>query len=192
MNTDKPILKELNQRKSVRRFLEKNIEPEKLEALWTAAQWAPSSSNKQEWHYYAATGAARGIFAEILNPGNSWALNAPLIIAATRDSSIEDKTESREYGVYNVGLSVMSLVIEAEHQGLRCCQMAGFKEEPFRRLLKIPDQEIPVVIIAIGYESPAEPTDPVVAEKEKRPRQRKSIADMVTFIEDDESANRKL
>ncbi|MDP3793294.1 MAG: nitroreductase family protein, partial [Candidatus Uhrbacteria bacterium] len=63
MNTDQPILRELNQRKSVRTFLPKAIEPEKLDALWAAAAWAPSSRNKQEWHYYAYMGAAREKFA---------------------------------------------------------------------------------------------------------------------------------
>ena len=74
MNTDTPILKELNQRKSVRAFSEKDIEAEKLDCLWAAAQWAPSSSNKQEWHYYAIMGSAREKLAEGLSRGNHFAL----------------------------------------------------------------------------------------------------------------------
>lgn len=48
MNTDKPILSELNRRRSVRHFASKEIEQEKLDSLWAAAQWAPSSGNKEE------------------------------------------------------------------------------------------------------------------------------------------------
>lgn len=183
MNTDEPILQALNQRRSVRGFLDKPIEPEKLEALWAAAQWAPSSSNKQEWHYYAATGKAREKFEEILNRGNQWALKAPLLLGVVRDGSIENKAESREYGMYDVALSAMSLVVEAEHQGLRAHQMAGFKEEIFRKVLGIKDHEIPVVVIAVGYEGRVEDLDPAIQEKENRPRVRKPIEEVVTTIE---------
>lgn len=175
MNTDKPILKELNQRKSVRRFLPKEIEPEKLDALWAAAQWAPSCANKQDWRYYAVTGAARQKLAEVLNDGNHWALKAPLILCVTRDSSIEVKVESREYGMYDTALSAMSLAIEAEHQGLRTHQMAGFKDEPFRRVLHVPEGETPVVVIAVGYEG---------EEEEMRPRTRKPIEEVVKIVRD--------
>jgi len=182
MNTDKPILKELNQRKSVRAFLEKEIEPEKLDTLWEAARWAPSFSNKQDWRYYATIGQARKKFTDILNAGNHWALKAPLLLTVTRDISSESKTESREYGTYDVALSVMSLVIEAEHQGLRAHQMAGFKEKELIRVLKMPPQETPVVIIAIGYEGSTEDLDPITKEKEMRPRIRKSIKEIVKIL----------
>ena len=183
MNTNQPILKELNQRKSVRTFLPREIEPEKLDALWAAAQWAPSSSNKQEWRYYAVMGGARKKLAEILSPGNQWALKAPLILGVTRDASIENKTESREYGMYDVALSVMSLVIEAEHQGLRAHQMAGFNEEAFRRAFGIPANETPVVMAAVGYEGDVKDLDPIVQAKEARPRMRKPLNEVVTIVQ---------
>ncbi len=184
MNTDKPILKELNHRKSVRAFLPEEIEEEKLDALWEAARWAPSSSNKQEWHYYAITGELRQKLSEALTRGNQWALAAPLLIAVTRDTSIENATETRAYGMYDVALSVMSLVIEAEHQGLRAHQMGGFKEEILRDLLKIPAHEAPVVMLAIGYEGNVEDVDPIIQEKEKRPRTRKPLEEMVTVVKE--------
>lgn len=182
MNTDKPILRELNQRKSVRGFAAREIEPEKLEALWAAAQWAPSSSNKQEWHYYAFLGGSRLKLAEVLNKGNHWALAAPLLLAVTRDGSIENRTETREYGMYDTALSVMSLVIEAEHQGLRAHQMAGFHDEPLRRLLNLGQNSIPVVMVAVGYEGEAKDLDPATQEKGKRPRTRKPLEEVVTLV----------
>ena len=184
MNTDQPILEELNRRKSVRAFSPKEIEPAKLDALWAAARWAPSSANKQEWHYYAVTGPAREKFREVLSPGNLWALKAPLLLAVARDASIEDKIETREYGAYNVALSVMCLVIEAEHQGLRAHQMAGFKGEPLRQVLKLAPNELPVVVVAVGYEGDETKLDEATREKEKRPRTRKPVAEVVTMVDE--------
>ncbi len=183
MNTTEPILPELNKRKSVLAFATKAIEHKKLNALWAAAQWSPSSYNKQEWRYYAVTGDARKHFVEILVPGNHWALQAPLLLAVTRDGSIENKFETREYGTYNVGLSVMCLVVEVEHQGLRAHQMSGFFEEPFRRLLNIPAREIPIVVVAVGYEGNIHDLSPDMQAREQRPRTRKPIEQVVTFIQ---------
>lgn len=182
MNTDKPILPELNRRKSIRTFLQKEIEPEKLDALWAAAQWAPSSSNAQEWHYYALLGKARESFAKVLDTGNQWALRAPLLLGVTRNTSIENRVEAREYGVYDVALSVMCLVIEAEHQGLRAHQMAGFQADAFRSALSIPDNEEPIVVVAVGYEAREENLDERTRAKEHRSRIRKSINEILTIL----------
>lgn len=184
MNTDKQILKELNQRRSVRSFAAREIEPGKLDALWAAAQWAPSCANRQDWRYYAVMGSAREKLTEVLSPGNHWALKAPLILCVARDISVEAKAESREYGMYDTALSVMSLVVEAEHQGLRARQMAGFKEEAFRTALALSANETPVVVVAIGYEASPEELDPAIQEREAQPRERKPISETIKIVGD--------
>jgi nitroreductase len=184
MNTPLPTLPELNQRHSTIAFdAAREIEPEKLDALWAAAQWAPSASNKQDWHYYAIMGAARAKLADVLSRGNQWALAAPLILCVVRNTAVEPVTESRAYGMYDVALSVMCLAIEAEHQGLHAHQMAGFNEEKFREALKLPANEVPVVMVAIGYEEThLEKLDATLQEKMARPRTRKPIEEVVTVM----------
>ena len=184
MNTTISILKELNERRSVRAYLPKEIESTKLEALWTAAQWAPSCSNKQDWHYYAVTGDARQKLAPVLAEGNAaWALKAPLLLCVTRDTAAEVIAQSRPYGMYDAALSVMCLVVEAEHQGLRARQMAGFDDDAFRAALAIPANEAPVVIISVGYEDAAMTNlDPAMQEREKMRPPRKQITEIVTVV----------
>jgi len=187
MNSPLPILPELNQRRSVVAFdATRDIEPEKLDALWAAAQWAPSASNKQDWHYYAVVGAARAKLADVFTRGNQYALAAPLILCVVRNTAVEPVTESRSYGMYDTALSVMCLAIEAEHQGLRAHQMAGFYEEKFREVLRLPANEIPVVMVAVGYEitneTVIEKLDPSLREKMARPRTRKPIEEVVTMV----------
>jgi nitroreductase len=183
MNTNIPILKELNQRRSIRAYLPKAIESEKLDALWAAAQWAPSCSNKQDWHYYAVTGNARQKLANVLSQGNAWALKAPLILCVTHDTATEAIVQSRQYGMYNVALSVMCLVVEAEHQGLRARQMAGFDETAFRIALDLPINEAPAVIVAVGYEDPSmKELDSALQGREKVRPPRKEIGEIITIV----------
>ena len=46
----------------------------------------------------------------------------------------------------------MSLAIEAEHQGLRIHQMAGYDEGKVKKALGFPEEYRVIVIFALGYE----------------------------------------
>ncbi|EFK97176.1 Nitroreductase-like protein, partial [sediment metagenome] len=45
----------IRRRKSVRSYLDKAVEPDKLERVLQAARLAPSASNRQEWRFVAVT-----------------------------------------------------------------------------------------------------------------------------------------
>ena len=47
----------------------------------------------------------------------------------------------------------MCLVIEAEHQGLRVHQMAGWNEAEVKKALGFPERYRVIVVFALGYES---------------------------------------
>lgn len=49
------VIQTILNRHSCRAFTEQSIEPEKIEALLTAAQWAPSARNEQSWHFTMIT-----------------------------------------------------------------------------------------------------------------------------------------
>jgi nitroreductase len=49
----------LRQRKSVRAFLDKDIEPEKIKAILTAASCTPSGANMQPWQVAVVTGTSK-------------------------------------------------------------------------------------------------------------------------------------
>lgn len=182
MNTDKPLLQEINERRSIRAFTKQEIEPAKLDLLWAAAQWAPSSSNKQDWHFYALTGAAIQKMQPVLSRGNQWALEAPLLLGVTHNYSAEEEQKPAAYGMYDVALSVMSLILEAEHQGLKAHQIAGFDKELFTEVLNIPATQKPAVMVPVGYEGDTTQLDERTQEKEKKPRIRKELSEIITLI----------
>lgn len=53
------VLDALQQRKSVRAFLDKGVEPEKITAMLDAARYAPSGVNTQPWQVAIVTGASK-------------------------------------------------------------------------------------------------------------------------------------
>jgi nitroreductase len=46
----------------------------------------------------------------------------------------------------------MTLTLEAEHQGLRVHQMAGWSEQKVKQAVHFPDNYRVVVVFALGYE----------------------------------------
>ena len=59
------LIKALEIRKSTRAFKSDPVEKEKIDLLFEAAKWAPSSMNEQPWIFFYAVKSARGVIEAI-------------------------------------------------------------------------------------------------------------------------------
>ncbi|UCD92721.1 MAG: nitroreductase family protein [Methanobacteriota archaeon] len=174
------ILPEIRNRESPVVFGNMNVESEKIDALIEAARWAPSCFNNQSWNYVFVSKEAdtREALEEALSRGNAWAKRAPYLVAVGADPEATCKTNGLPYYAYDVALSVMTLVIEAEHQGLRVHQMSGWNEEKVKEAVGFPENYRAVVVFALGYEGDPEEVwdelDERMRERVKRTRTRKA------------------
>jgi nitroreductase len=181
------ILPEIKNRKSPLVFKEEGIEKDKIVALIEAARWAPSCFNNQSWNYVFVEkeASSREALEEALYRGNSWANGAPYLVAVGSNPEEACKTNDLPYYAYDAALSVMSLVIEAEHQGLRVHQMAGWDEEKVKKALGFPDEYRVVVVFALGHEEDFEKVwdklDERIQERLKKPRTRKPAEENFFF-----------
>jgi len=96
---------------------------------------------------------AKTIRDNSLNSGNAWAKKAPYLVAVAADPDKDCKDNGLPFYAYNAGLSVMCLVIEAEHLGLRVHQMAGWDEQKVKQALGYPSNLRVIVMFALGYEA---------------------------------------
>jgi len=172
------ILKEVMNRKSPLVFKEDDVEKQKIDTLVEAARWAPSCFNKQPWKYVFVhkKDSSRKSLESALSLGNWWAKRAPYLVAVGAIPDEACRTNGLPYYAYDLGLSVMTLTIEAEHQGLRVHQMAGWKEENVKKALGFPDNYRVVVVFALGYEGEArriwDKLEERVKERLSQPRRR--------------------
>ncbi|MCP8323923.1 MAG: nitroreductase family protein [Candidatus Methylarchaceae archaeon HK02M2] len=182
------ILPEIKRRKSALVFKEEDVEKEKIDAIIEAARWAPSCANNQSWNYVFVhkTDSTRKNLEDALSIGNGWAKKAPYLVAVGADPDKDCKNNDIPYYAYDAGLSVMNLTIEAEHQGLRVHQMAGWKEEKVKKALEYPGKYRVIVVFAIGYESDVKEIWDRLEEKIKdklaKPRKRKPLSDNFFFV----------
>lgn len=69
----------------------------------------------------------------------------------------EDEQFGRDYAVRNASLAAQNLLLSAHTRGLKATPMIGFDQEGIAEFLELPDNEIPVMLIAIGPSGGEEP-----------------------------------
>ena len=178
MNT----LEAITTRRSVRRFLEKPVENEQIEAIVNAASFAPSWKNTQTARYIAITdpAAKETIAAEMLPSFNAATVrSAPVLIAMTtktgrcgyeRDGSYTTKKEDR-WQYFDAGIACQTFCLAAHEMGLATVIMGIYDEEKLPAFLGVAEDQVLTAIIALGYASET-PTCP----------RRKGVQDLLRFI----------
>ncbi|MDX1637801.1 MAG: nitroreductase family protein [Balneolaceae bacterium] len=161
--TEYPVLKPIQRRWSPRSFSDKLVEPEKLNQLFEAARWAPSSYNEQPWRFIVATKEdpeAYNRLLDILSPGNQqWAGDAPVLILTVVKETFSRNGKRNRAAEHDLGQAVAYLSLEAIRHHLYVHQMAGIDIEKARETYEIPAGYHPFTALALGYlgkETPSE------------------------------------
>ena len=122
--------------------------------------WAPSAGNLQSRKFYFIRDEAvkRKIAGAALNQG--FIADAPLVIVGCTDSHVAGKYGERGvalYSIQDVACSVMGMMLVAFDNKLGTCWVGAFREEELTRILNLPMNLKPVVIVPVGYPSKIPP-----------------------------------
>jgi nitroreductase len=158
------------------------ISTEDMTALLEAARWAPSSYNFQPWRFIISRRrdeTFQKICEAISGFNQVWAPNASALVAVV----VEQKTEGHIYppiALFDTGLAVSQLTVEAHHRGFIVHQMIGFDKERMNKSFDISGQRDCIVVLAIGRQGTAENLPEGQArERELLPRERFPLSDLI-------------
>jgi nitroreductase len=173
---ESPILEVIQMRRSRRAYADTSVEPDKIQSLFEAARWAPSSSNEQPWLYLYATKDQtelwHKIFDGLLEGNKVWARNAPLLIVSLSRKNFLRNERPNLAARYDLGAANAFLSLQAAHLGLNVHQIGGFDGEKIKQNLNVPDTYEAVVIMAIGYPGDAGLLPEHLKLRELAPRER--------------------
>lgn len=173
------LTKCMEERRSIRRYKKQSVDRDLIKQLIEAAILAPSWKNSQVSRYYAVDGDQKDQFMACLpefNQNNS--KDASTIIVSTvvngrsgfeRDGSYTTHLKDG-FQYFDNGLQVQNLCLKAYELGLGTLIMGIYDEQKIREFLSIPDGEVVVAVIAVGYPD----IDPVMPK-------RKSAEDILIF-----------
>lgn len=173
------LTKCMEERRSIRRYKKQSVDRDLIKQLIEAAILAPSWKNSQVSRYYAVDGDQKDQFMACLpefNQNNS--KDASTIIVSTvvngrsgfeRDGSYTTHLKDG-FQYFDNGLQVQNLCLKAYELGLGTLIMGIYDEQKICEFLSIPEDEVVVAVIAVGYPD-IEPAMP----------KRKSVEDILIF-----------
>ena len=174
------MIESIKNRRSIRKFLDKPLEEEKLTTILEAARLAPSGNNAQPWHFIVVKDEkAKQVLAKAVNE-QVWIASAAAVIVAVADSSkrgedspgtfVDEESPSMDLkrGIRDTTIAVSHILLEVDNQGLGACFCGGFTQKSVRPVLGVPEDKFVVAVIPIGY--PAE---------KPAPRPRKAMDEIV-------------
>jgi len=155
------LLDLLKQRKSVRDFLDRPVEREKIMMCLEAARLAPSACNSQPWRFIVVDDKqlknklCRAAFSGIYLI-NSFCKKAPVIVVVISEKSrflarIGGMFRGTKYYLIDIGVACEHFVLQAEDLGLGTCWIGWFNEGAVKSILNVPQHKKIDILIALGY-----------------------------------------
>ena len=175
MNTN--IIEEMVARRAFRDLEKRSVPPETVERILKAGMLAPSCFNNQPWRFLVLTeepALEKGF--SVLTRGNAWARESSFLIAAvTRDDLDCELSDDRHYALFDTGLAVQNLILQAQREGMVGHPMAGYDPAALKSLFSIPADYRVIALIAFGYLKPGFSPD------QAPPRERKPLSETAFF-----------
>ena len=164
-----PVLDVIQQRYSVRKYLDKPVEEEKLQRVLEAARLAPSASNRQIWRFVVVRDAERRqALAEAA--GQPFLGEAPVVIAGCA----ADTTRVMRCGLschpVDLAIALEHIALQAVAEGLGTCWIGAFDQQAAKAAIGAPAEVEIVELMPLGYPAATMP-----------PRQRLALDEIVMY-----------
>ena len=164
------VLTTIRERRSIRAYLDRPVEDDKLLQVLEAARLSPSARNRQEWKFVVVKEReTRDKLAAAAN-GNRFVAEAPVIIAACATEATYIMSCGQPAGTVDISIALISLMLQAQSVGLGTCWLGAYDEDAVKAILGIPAGVRVVAMTPLGY--PAESPSA---------RPRKSLAEIVAY-----------
>lgn len=140
-------------RRSVRSFTDQPVDKEMLLKLLEAAVWAPSAGNSQTWRFVIVTEAAMMKKIKMVSPGLLG--NPPAVIVIAQDMVLS-KHKSGQMGPETLtkmdsAMAAQNIMLAAHTMGLGTCAIGSFHPGALAKLLGMPEQIVPHLMVTVGH-----------------------------------------
>ena len=148
------MLEIIRRRRSVRSYLKKEIEKEKLNEVLKAAMFSPTARNLRPWEFIVITDEETKKKLSSTTPYASFARDAPVVLVICYDMNRGRRFKE------DCSLCAENIYLEAVNQGLGTCfiQIAegteadvGNPEDYVKKVLSIPENFRVQCLLPLGY-----------------------------------------
>lgn len=160
-------------RYSVRNYLDKKVEPEKLDKILLAAHVAPTAANLQPVKLIVVQ-SDEGL-DKIGKAANIYGAPLAIIVCCEHTKAWTRPFDKKQTVDIDASILTDHMMIEATELGLGSVWVCYFKSDVIKQEFDLPETLEPINILAVGYsdESPADP--------ERHATQRIPLSDLVCY-----------
>lgn len=164
------VFSTIKNRRSIRSYSPREIEPEKLKQVLETGRLAPSASNRQDWKFVAVQDKATRLKLAEVAGGQKFLESAPVVLVGIGTDPEKVMLCGQPAYTIDVSIALSFMLLEACELGLGTCWLGHFNEDAVKAILGIPQQMRVVAMSPLGYplENPA-------------PRPRKKLEDFVAM-----------
>lgn len=145
------VFEAIQARYSVRRYLDKPVEEEKLGRVMEAARLAPSASNRQEWRFIVVKDREKRKALMHAAKDQDFVGQAPIVIACCAVTNNHIMACGQLCYPIDLAIAIEHICLQAVDEGLGTCWIGAFYEEPVKKILEIPNDVRVVGLLTLGY-----------------------------------------
>jgi len=162
------VLANMANRRVIRRYLDKPVDPALIETLCAVALSAPSKSDLQQADIVIVSGKAERDKLEELLPDNPWVEAAPVLLIFCGNNRrhrllfqwrgvayINDHLDPFFNAAVDAGIVLATFSMAADRAGLGSCPISAIRNhaEAVSNILGLPDHVFPVAGLGVGWPS---------------------------------------
>mmetsp|Transcript_5220 Transcript_5220/g.2979 ORF Transcript_5220/g.2979 Transcript_5220/m.2979 type:complete len:181 (-) Transcript_5220:1626-2168(-) len=151
----------IKERRSIRKYDDKDIPEEDIKTILEAVQWSPSWANTQCWELIVVKDKAIkekiGDTIAPKNPATKAVINAPVLFALcgklNSSGFYKDKVTTKfgDWFMFDLGIASQSIALTAHSLGLGTVIVGLYDHNKAKEILKVPDGYELVALIPTGY-----------------------------------------
>lgn len=164
----------IRQRYSCKKYSDRQVEKEKIDAILEAGRLAPTAKNLQEQHIYVIQSKE---LLEKIDTVTPCRYGAPTVIAVAFDKNnvFTYPGGKRDSGVEDASIVATHMILAAEDEGVNSCWLNFFDPDQAAQVLGLPENEEVLMLMDLGYA--AEGTGPL-----RNHGTRKPLDETVTWL----------
>ena len=137
-------------RYSCKKYSDRQVEKEKLEAILNAGRLAPTAKNLQEQHIYVVQSPEVLAKVDSVTPCRYGAPTV-LVVAFDRTNVITYPGGKRDSGVEDATIVATHMILAAADEGVDSCWVNFLDPEKMAEVLSLPENEEILMIMDLGY-----------------------------------------
>ena len=140
----------IKNRYSCKKYSDRQVEQEKLDAILEAGRLAPTAKNLQEQHIYVIR--SEEMLAKVdQNTPCRYGAPTVLAVAFNKENVFTYPGEKRDSGIEDATIVATHLLLAAANEGVDSCWLNFFDPEKLAKDLGLPENEEVLMLMDLGY-----------------------------------------